>query len=105
MSSQKNAIKVKAAFLYIAFFFICIFVIACKKNFHVDEAYTCGLANHADGRIAMAPQNAPYIYEPAESAYKEYMTVQEGCRFNFKNVWDLQSKDVHPPFIPRFIMY
>lgn len=97
MSSKKNVMSKKQHF-YITFFLICVIVIACKKNFHVDEIFTYGLANHVDGSIAMAPQTAPYLYEPAERAYEEYMAVQEGHRLDFKNVWNLQEKDVHPPF-------
>ena len=98
MESAKKGSLCKSGIFYLMLFLMCITVIANKRNFHVDEIYTYGLSNNTGGEIALQPQCAPYIYEPAESAYIEYMTVQEGERFNFKNVWSQQEKDVHPPF-------
>lgn len=92
----------KEILFYIILLVVGIAVIASKKNYNVDEVYTYGLANNIEDEISLSPKKA-FMYEPAESVYKEYMTVQEGKRFNFVNVWDKQTADVHPPFYYVFV--
>lgn len=86
--------------LYVLFLLMLVGVIASKKNYFIDEIYSYGLANHVmeDGEpIWIQPKLAPYTYASGGEAYYEYMTVQEGERFNFANVWKNQANDVHPP--------
>lgn len=81
-----------------AFILISIFVISRKVNLHVDEVYTYGLANHQYvNTFNMDPEEGK-IYEPAKSAWDEYMQVQKGHAFDYGNVWENQKADVHPPF-------
>lgn len=91
----------KLLVVYVVFALILAGVIASKKNFFVDEIYSYGLANHVseDGKtIWMQPKLAPYTYASGGEPYYDYVTVREGERFNFSNVWKNQSNDVHPPF-------
>lgn len=82
--------------LYSCLFFLMVFVISAKENYHGDEIFTYGLSNNSNG-ITMHPQRAPYIYTPAVNAYLEYMIVEDGEAFQFSNVWKNQAQDVHPP--------
>lgn len=84
---------IKSAWVYIVLIIALIFVILAKKNFNVDEIWSYELANCAGTNQAEEGK----IYEPAEEAYLEYMTVQPGQRFNALNVWYNQSQDTHPP--------
>ena len=93
---MKRRVNFDGIVFYIILLMLLISVVMLKKNYHVDEIFTYGLANHI-GSIAMNPEKAPYTYSPASDAYLEYMTVQEGGEFNFKNVWKNQARDVHPP--------
>lgn len=101
---MKTGLKCKKQILlYIMLLLVGVAIIASKKNYHVDEIYTYGLANGAGQTIQPEWKTAPYIYESPESAYKEYMAVQLDGRFNFANVWDKQAADVHPPFYYVFV--
>ena len=72
-------------------------VISQKENLHVDGFYTYGLSNHPYmGSIGMNPVEGR-VYVPAESAWMEYLSVQENHRFDYVNVWKNQEADVHPP--------
>lgn len=88
----------REALFYIGILLVGIVIIAIKQNYHVDEMFTYGLANSTGQSLHPEWKTAPYIYESPESAFKEYTAVQAGERFNFANVWDKQSADVHPPF-------
>lgn len=89
-------------FIHICLFlgFICIMIVCIyeKKNLHCDEVYTYVLSNNTfQETITVAPESY-YIYEEPESLWLNTMTVQEGQRFNFNNVWKKQAMDTHPPF-------
>lgn len=91
----------KLVALYVVFALILVGVIAAKKNYFVDEIYSYGLANHVaeDGKtIWMTPKLAPYTYTSGGEPFYDYVTVKKGQQFNFANVWQNQSNDVHPPF-------
>ncbi len=94
MNDRKiSMIQSRSWVLYFLFLLMMILVISNKKNLHVDEILTYGLANYEDGW--MNPSGG--VYNPAESAFTEYVTVHEDSRFDYNHVWKNQSKDVHPP--------
>lgn len=78
---------------YVLFVLCMVLIIANKKNLHIDEALTYGLANYADGW--MSPVNGKQ-YTPAQSAWLEYVTVGD-TGFDYRMVWRNQAGDVHPP--------
>ena len=68
-----------------------------KRNLHTDEVLTYILANNSyDEEITLAPEMGK-TYEPAGQAWQNVMTVQSENRFNYRNVWEKQAADVHPP--------
>ncbi len=81
--------------LYGLFLILMIVTISNKENYHVDETYSYGLANHQGG-IAISIEDGKRYSEPAEPFLK-YLTVDIEHRFDYQNVWENQSKDVHPP--------
>ncbi len=79
--------------LYIVMAALLVFVLSAKINVNLDELYSYGLANYTKGLNLVVQDN--YKFEPAAGAYMEYVTATD--RFNYKNVWENQSNDVHPP--------
>ena len=93
----KNKMKIKRSIvIYILACAVYIFMILCKKNYHVDEIYTFGLSNFHGDSITIDIEDG-LKYSPAESIYVEYMSVHPDKRFDYKNVWVNQKRDVHPP--------
>lgn len=86
--------KIFSLSLYCLFVMFMIFVIGNKRNLHVDEAFSYGLANH-DGMAVNIEEG--YTYQPADGIWLDYMTVNRGERFCYRNVWENQASDVHPP--------
>lgn len=81
--------------LYGIFLFLMILTISNKENYHVDETYSYGLANHQDG-IAIDIEDGKKYFD-SEEPFLKYLTVSKEHRFDYQNVWENQSKDVHPP--------
>lgn len=81
--------------LYGIFLILMILTICNKENYHVDETYSYGLANHP-GKITINIENGERYADP-EEPFLEYLTVSKDHRFDYQNVWENQSKDVHPP--------
>ena len=81
--------------LYGLFLILMIVTIGNKETYHVDETYSYGLANHQGG-IAISIEDGKRYSEPAEPFLK-YLTVNKEHRFDYQNVWENQSIDVHPP--------
>ena len=79
--------------LYIIFIIVAIITISAKQRLFVDEVYSYGLAN-SDSGMAMQIEDGK-VYEPAASAYEEYLTANK--QFDYKTVWVNQKNDVHPP--------
>ena len=80
-------------------FLIASFVVLIheKKNLHTDEVLTYILANNTvNDSIQLAPELGKK-YTPADTIWKQMMTVQEGHQFDYGNVWRKQAADVHPP--------
>lgn len=89
--------KRRQIIIYILFIFIIIVLISQKKNIHVDEVYSYGLANKVfDKSIEMRLEDG-VTYEDATTLWLEYMTAGEGHQFDYANVWLNQEIDVHPP--------
>ncbi len=83
--------------VYIGFLLILLVCMYGKKNLHTDEVSTYVLANNTyDMSITVNPERNKTYEEPQE-VWLQSMTVQEGQEFNYKNVWEKQSQDVHPP--------
>lgn len=81
--------------LYVIFLILMILTISNKENYHVDETYSYGLANHQEG-VAIKIEDGRRYFDP-EEPFLEYLTVNKEHRFDYQNVWENQSQDVHPP--------
>ena len=81
--------------LYISFLALLIRAVDKKINYHMDEIYSYGYANHQEGTKPKITDGQ--TYSPSESVYLKYMTVDEHHRFDYKNVWKNQSQNDHPP--------
>lgn len=93
---------IKPLLLYVIFFAIMCLTILNKNNLHVDEISSYILSNHQDGTRIKFEEG--YTYTSPEQVWLEGMTVNDGSeRFDFKNVWENQTKDVHPPLYYLFL--
>ena len=66
-----------------------------KVNYHVDEFLTYGLSNHP-GSIHLSFEDGK-TYQGI-GGFQDYLTAAPGNLFDYKNVWENQKMDVHPPF-------
>ena len=66
-----------------------------KSGFHCDEIYSFGLSNK-DFHYNIYDENGNIRWNSDEDI-NSYMTVSEGGRFDYKNVYENQISDVHPP--------
>lgn len=92
-----NKYKYLTGILIGIFCFVILTVCAIEKkqNFHIDEIYSYGLANHAWGRNLKIEDGT--IYTKEKNPYKEYVSVSKENRFKYENVYLNQKNDVHPP--------
>lgn len=90
-NQEKNIIR---AGVYLVFAILIIFTLLSKMNFHVDEFYTYSLSNNLF-RSSLYEEGIKY--EPADQAFKGFLTADESGRFDYSNVWKNQGDDVHPP--------
>lgn len=91
----KKNIHVSTLLLYGLFLTLMMVTIANKSNYHVDEMYSYGLANHQGSHVISFEDGTAYT--PSLEPYLDYLTVNENHRFDYENVWKNQSNDVHPP--------
>lgn len=49
--SRFKKVRIKNSLIYVVFLFCMIAVLANKKNLHIDEVLTYGLANYVNGWI------------------------------------------------------
>lgn len=81
---------------------ICIQIIiqiicgSLKQYYHMDEAYSLGLANYNSVGI----QDSADFYDNWHNTeyYEDYLAVQDKDKGNYKPVYENQKNDVHPPF-------
>ncbi|MCD7818299.1 MAG: hypothetical protein LUH07_04520, partial [Lachnospiraceae bacterium] len=67
-----------------------------KNGYHVDEMYTLGLSNHQyNGSIG--PEINDGVVYTGQQLWQEYTMVSEDNRFDYGNVVENQTHDVHPP--------
>ena len=87
---------ISKVWLYILLLIVMVSVVAMKKDYHMDEIFSYGLANNV-GQTSIHPQYAPYTYETPAQAYLEYMVVEEGEPFSIANCWYNQERESSPP--------
>lgn len=76
-------------------FLVAVFLtLLLKVNYHMDEVWSYGLANHQGDIVMDFELGVPY--EPKE-VFHDYLVVQEEHRFDYANVWENQRNDNHPP--------
>lgn len=95
MQRKSKKIYFSKIILYGVFLFLMVVLILNKVNFHVDETFSYGLANHQGGNVIGIEDGK--LYTPAEEPFLNYLTVSNEHAFDYGNVWKNQSNDVHPP--------
>lgn len=88
--------RIPTVLVYLLCFITVIWAVETKDNYNIDEIFTYGLSNHqyvdtTEMRIVEGQK-----YEPAGTAWYDYMVVQPGEGFDYANVWKNQAEDVHP---------
>lgn len=68
-----------------------------KQGYFIDEIYSYGLANCAD-RPFLNYKNIIQDKWTSNTYFSQYLSVQENSKFNYKQVYNNQVCDVHPPF-------
>lgn len=70
-----------------------------KCGFHTDEILTFHLANcqYNQSLGVVTPEIIDGKKYAGEKLWTDYMAVQPGHKFDYKNVWANQAADVHPP--------
>lgn len=71
-----------------------VIVVLCKKDFYIDELLSYSLANNEKGWMHFTDDE---VYSPAESIFVDQLSAKDGSLFAYKNVWNNQAEDVHPP--------
>lgn len=74
---------------------MCIFIILLKRQLHVDEYISYGSANHI-GSLHIDVEDYR-TYTLPDTPFLKYMAADPNDRFNYRNVWQNQAADVHPP--------
>ncbi len=93
MNRQKIS---KRSFLcYALFIAMCVFIILLKQQLHVDEYISYGSANHI-GSLHIEVEDCRK-YTQSDTPFLKYMAADPADRFNYRNVWQNQAADVHPP--------
>ena len=85
--------KIGIFFIYFFLFATIIFFGGRKIDYHLDEVWNYGLANH-DG---VEPKYEIGKAYSGMEAFEDFLEVQDDGRFNYKNVYENQANDVHPP--------
>lgn len=68
-----------------------------QKNYlHIDEAYSYGLTHY--DKVEIADNEDFYNNWHNKEYYDEYLSVQKDEIGNYKQVYENQKNDVHPPF-------
>ena len=77
-------------------FVVMVLTISMKKDYHMDEIYSYGLANNV-GQTSIHPNYAPYTYHNPADVYLDYMVVEEDEPFSIANCWYNQERESSPP--------
>lgn len=96
-----NRGKICDLLIYLLFIVLMVLTIKNKDNLYVDELGNYGMANNVGGTSIVIEDGKTYY--PSGIPWMEYMTVDAGHRFDYKNVWANQAEDVHPPLSYVFL--
>lgn len=93
---QKMKEIVSKAWIYILFIGIMVIVISMKKDYHMDEIFSYGLANNV-GQTSIHPKYAPHTYDNPAQVFLDYMIIEEDEGFSISNCWYNQERESSPP--------
>lgn len=94
MKDRKKEILVIAIVLIIQTIIFTI-VGANKEYIHMDEAYSLGLANY--DKVEIQDNEDFYNQWHSKEYYEDYLAVQDKDIGEYKQVYENQKNDVHPP--------
>ncbi|MCD8038359.1 MAG: hypothetical protein LUE96_04670 [Lachnospiraceae bacterium] len=92
----KNQDNILTALVYLLCIVTAVWVVETKDDYETDEIFTYGLSNHQYADTTEMRVVEGQKYEPAGTAWYDYMVVQPGEGFDYANVWKKQAEDVHP---------
>ena len=92
---KRQKISKRSLLCYTLFVAMCVFIILLKKQMHVDEYISYGSANHI-GNLHIDVEDCK-TYTLSDTPFLRYMAADRQDRFNYRNVWQNQAADVHPP--------
>ena len=87
---------ISKVWIYCLFVVIMMGVIAMKKDYHMDEVFSYGLANNV-GQTSIHPLYAPHTYDYPAEVFLDYMLIEEGEGFSISNCWYNQERESSPP--------
>ena len=93
---QKMKEIVSKAWIYILFIGIMVIVISMKKDYHMDEIFSYGLANNV-GQTSIHPKYAPHTYDNPAQVFLDYMIIEEDEGFSISNCCYNQERESSPP--------
>lgn len=82
---------------------IYIFVGAKKSYIHMDEAYSLGLASY--DKVEIQENEDFYNIWHEKEYYEDYLSVQDDEKGEYKQVYENQKNDVHPPLYYLFLRF
>lgn len=82
---------------------IYIFVGTKKSYIHMDEAYSLGLASY--DKVEIQDNADFYNTWHTKDYYEDYLSVQEDEKCEYKQVYENQKNDVHPPLYYLFLRF
>ena len=103
---MKSNIKKSTAIIFIIIFALSLLRITYafafnKQDAHSDETWSYGLSNSHNNPFIFAENDKTTIRNFNEwissDVFVDYLTVQEGERFDYASVWYNQKYDDHPP--------
>lgn len=93
----RNRLHIGDMLIYIVFIALMVCLVGTQKvNWHLDEVFSYGLSNYTGEGIVLPVEDGKTYY-PSHQVWSDYMSVDEGERFHYGNVWKKQGEDVHPP--------
>ena len=82
---------------------IYVFVGIKKSYIHMDEAYSLGLASY--DKVEIQDNVDFYNTWHAKKYYEDYLSVQDDEKGEYKQVYENQKNDVHPPLYYLFLRF
>lgn len=92
---KKSTIIIALTIIILIQLLVRFYVGVRKEYFHIDEAYSYSLMNY--DKIQITENEDFYDTWHTKDYYKDYLSVNEDEKWDWKPVYENQKNDVHPP--------